>query len=422
MQRPNALHYPGDVLALAKSGALEFHMSLERWRNPMALKEGNYAELRSGWDLILDLDCERTEHGSVAAQSILEFLERFGLKAISVKFTGGTGFHLGIPWESLPATVGVKPAVLQYPELARAMGQYVKEKVRSDFSARLLDQWAVSELAETTEQKAEVIAPAGKLDPFTIVGIDPILISPRHLVRMAYSLHKSGRVSVPLLPAELPRFRKEEDAIPAAVKELRPFLAPGEPEEAAALAVEAWDWAAAHKLDWHKPVAEGEEERIFAQLKERATALEVRTAPARARIRVLGRRAGGFGRAVPKELFPPCMHNILKGLPDGRKRALFLLLNFLVAIHWEWPEVEKEAIAWNERNTPPLKDGYVRTQLRWHARQAELGKGKAVALCVAPGKYIAIGVCAPDRLCGGEARTIRSPRNYPLKAVRERKQ
>jgi len=116
------------------------------------------------------------------------------------------------------------------------------------------------------------------------------------------------------------------------------------------------------------------------------------------------------------------MHNILKGLSDGRKRSLFLLLNFLVAMNWEWPDVEKEAIAWNGRNQPPLKDGYVRTQLRWHARQAELGKGKAVALCVAPGKYIAIGVCAPDRLCGGEARTIRSPRNYPLKTVRERKQ
>lgn len=419
LERPNALQYPGDVLALVRRGALELHMSLERWRNPMALKDGNYADLRSGWDLVLDLDCDRTEHGAVAAQSILSFLERFGLRAVSVKFTGGTGFHIGVPWESMPKRIALKPAELAYPELARAMGQYIKEKVRSDFSARLLDQWTVQELADSAEKRVADIAPAGKLDPFALVGIDPILISPRHLVRMAYSLHKSGRVSVPLLPSELTKFRPKEDALPEHVRELRPFLQPGEPEEAAALAVEAWDWAATHKLGWHESAESGEEERIAQRLRARSHALEVRSVPQHTTMRVLGRKPGAIGRTVPKELFPPCVHNALKGLSDGRKRALFLLLNFLVSMQWEWGDVEKEIVAWNERNTPPLKDGYVRTQLRWHQRQAELGKGKAVASCISPGKWIAIGLCAPDRLCGGEARTVKSPRNYPLKAMRE---
>jgi len=41
---------------------------------------------------------------------------------------------------------------------------------------------------------------------------------------------------------------------------------------------------------------------------------------------------------INEDLFPPCIKNILnnKEIEDGRKRSLFILINFFTNIGWDW--------------------------------------------------------------------------------------
>ena len=62
-------------------------------------------------------------------------------------------------------------------------------------------------------------------------------------------------------------------------------------------------------------------------------------------------------------LFPPCMKLILNGLEDGRKRALFSLINFYKNFDMDWKDLEFKIYEWNSKNKPPLKKGYIKSQL-----------------------------------------------------------
>jgi len=89
LSRPNTLVYPRDVLEMVKKGAVSFHGSVERWRNPMQLgtrlSEEELNELRSGWDLIIDIDSAiGLEASKLAAGRVLEFLK----KQVHEKFHG----------------------------------------------------------------------------------------------------------------------------------------------------------------------------------------------------------------------------------------------------------------------------------------------------------------------------------------------
>src|SRR3989338_8005450 len=65
-KRPDTLGFEGDVLELAKQGATSFHISEERWQDPLGLKTGmqkkQLEELRIGWDLLLDIDSNFIEY------------------------------------------------------------------------------------------------------------------------------------------------------------------------------------------------------------------------------------------------------------------------------------------------------------------------------------------------------------------------
>ncbi|MCJ7816918.1 MAG: hypothetical protein MUP55_03610, partial [Candidatus Aenigmarchaeota archaeon] len=119
--------------------------------------------------------------------------------------------------------------------------------------------------------------------------------------------------------------------------------------------------------------------------------------------------------AVPRELFPPCMKNILEGLPDGRKRSVFILSTFLRSVKWGWADIEKLIFEWNQKNKPPLKENYIRGQIRWHKMQKRdiLPPG-----CMNTGWYESFGVCKPDNYCGGPAKTVKNPVNYPWRRMR----
>ena len=200
--RPNTFVYPQDVMAMVKEGALEFHSSVERWSQPMNLMPDNYDELRTGWDLILDLDCKNFEHGRIAAETISWAVRKHGIKNFSIKFTGGTGFHVGIPWESFPRKIDYKESARMFPELPRQIGLYLREFCRERLEKSLLRKFDIEKLAEQTGKTLGEISSNSSdsvIDPFKIVDIDPVLLSPRHLFRMPYSINRNtGLVSVPV--------------------------------------------------------------------------------------------------------------------------------------------------------------------------------------------------------------------------------
>lgn len=386
--RPNVLLYTDDITSMVKSGVVEFHSSIERWSNPMAIRTDNYDSLRSGWDLILDIDCRDFSHAKLAAGLVYRTLEEHGLSAISLKYTGGKGFHLGIPWESIPQEVNFRKTVGLFPDLARHMGMYIREQMRQELEKKLLKLNTPEELAGLAGKELSQIMVKDEdthkgervIDPFQIVDIDPVLISPRHLFRMPYSLNKgTGYVSLPISINELEGFEKEH-AHPKVVRARKMFLKPGEPNEASALVAETSDWWSI----WKK---------------------KQRSSPVRQMLPT---------EKVPEKLFPPCIKNISVGLGDGRKRSVHVLLNFLRSSGWNWQDTERFLEKWNMKNKPPLSDSYIRGQVRWQRMRK---KTLPPPNCSHQGYYISYGVCVPDDTCGGKAKTVKNPAVYPQKLI-----
>jgi len=375
--RPNVVLYPQDITSMVKSGVHEFHTSIERWHNPMSIRSDNHDSLRRGWDLILDLDCKDFSHAKLAAHLLHKELKNHGLSAISLKYTGGKGFHLGIPWESMPRKVNFKDTVLMFPDLARQAGLYLKEMMREDLEKGLLTLNTPEELSEISGVDIGKLSvsdednPDGSrvINPFLVVDIDPVLISPRHLFRMPYSLNKgTGYASLPINFRDLEEFQKEH-ANPKGLKVRKLFLQPGEEGEASALLGETVDWWALRKR---------EEKRAVPQ-----------------RLRSTER--------VAEDVFPPCLRNISNGLADGRKRSVFILINFLRSCNWTWADVESYIDSWNNRNKPPLAANYIIGQIRWSRQKKSTAPPPN---CAQLGYYESFGVCTPDRECGESAKCI----------------
>jgi DNA primase catalytic subunit len=377
--RPSTLLYANDILSHVNAGAVAFHGSLERWENPMSVGTKGYEKGRAGWDMILDFDCADTEHGKVAVKVFLDALRKHGVKNACVKFTGGTGFHMGVPFESFPAEVDYRPVKEQYPALARKVALYLKDYSRDALEKALLSKWTAEELSAQAHVPIEKVMGKDGINPFSIVDVDPVLISPRHLFRLPYSLHeKSFLVSLPLREGELADFKKE-DASPSKVRFIRGFLDRHEEDEASLLVTEAVDWAAKRNV---------EAERV-------------------------ARRGPDLPRsAVPLAFAPPCIKAILEGLQDGKKRSLLILANYFSSLGWNWKDTEAEVLKWNQKNTPPLGESYVRGQLAWHERRR---KPMPPPSCSKEGYYESFGVCHPDFLCGGEKKTVRNPVMYALR-------
>ena len=82
-KRPDTLDYPQDILAQAKRGATSFHTSEEIWSNPLDIKTEmtpqEYNQIKTGWDLLIDIDSPFLDYGKIAAKLLLEQLEIHGI-------------------------------------------------------------------------------------------------------------------------------------------------------------------------------------------------------------------------------------------------------------------------------------------------------------------------------------------------------
>lgn len=387
-KRPDILTYPSDIINAVENGAISFHCSVERWRNPMKLEPGmlkdQLDELRIGWDILIDPDVEDFEIAKIATLQIIETFKDFGIKSYSIKFTGGKGFHLAIPFESLPEEVNFKLTSKQYPELLEKIIGFLKWYLDDLLREALLELGTTNEIAERIGKKVDEILTDEKLDPFKVISLD--IFGSRHLFRMPFAINeKTFLISLPLNEKEIKNFKKEDAKIEN-VKIKEEFLTVKQKGDAEALIIEALDWAARYKKI----------ERIAKEL------------PSLPRRKV---------RKISEQFFPPCIKRILEGLNDGRKRSVFILINFLRNVGWKNEEIEKKIYEWNEKNYPPLRESYIRTQLRWHFRQE---RNLLPPNCDNPIFYQDMNLtqnCDECRKVGD----IKNPINYPFILLKKRK-
>jgi hypothetical protein len=330
-KRPDAINFRGDFEQLVENGAVAFHASVERWRNPLLIDSvSDLDDLRENWDLVLDIDCDESfELAKETAKLVIEELHQHGIRNVSVKFSGNRGFHIGVRAEAFPEKVDSEDINLMYPQLARGIVDYLRDSLREEMR-RKVGEYGFGDMMGDEE------------DPYQVSDIENDW-GQRHLFRMPYSLHDgSWLVSLPIEEEEIDGFQKEDAEIDKVDFETG-FLDEYEENEAANLVIQAMDFMEQRR-------EERREERIENPNGEFETPEE----------------------AIPEKHFPPTIKNILEGLEDGRKRGLFILINFYLTVGYSMDEIESKIWEWNERNDEPLREAYVKNQLRWHRNREEV--------------------------------------------------
>jgi DNA primase catalytic subunit len=372
-KRPDSFEYQGDVMAMVKKGATSFHCSEELWKNPLEIVTGMTGEqaneLRTGWDLLIDIDSKYIDYSKISAEVIINILKFHGIKNIGIKFSGSKGFHIIVPWKAFPKEVNEVKTSDMFPEWPRIITEYITKKTKKQLIEKITDLERPNKYVKNFQAPKEVMP-------------DIILVSPRHLFRMPYSLHeKTALASVVLNHNELANFQLT-DADPMKVQ-IKNFLPNSEEGEASELLMQALDWHKENNLE-----KEGEKKKFEYEL-----------------IKI---------ENLSEDNFPPCFKNILKGIPDGKKRATFALINFFRSIGMERDELEKRIYEWNKKNPVKLKEGYIKSQLSWAYRKKPVMPSNCKEF------YQGFAVCTPDEFC----KLIKNPVNYTIRKSRidERKE
>lgn len=378
-KRPNILQYKNDVVQMAKNGVTSFHISVEHWSNPMALTSDNYNKLRTGWDLILDIDSKLgLDEAKLAAEMICNVLVKYGIKNHGIKFSGRRGFHISLPWIMFPKEVDYKKLAGMYPGVPRTISNFIRNKISDNLMKELVKRKGAKHLIEVLGEAPE------KMNPFYFIEIEKDWGN-RHMFRAPFSLNeKTWLVSLPIKPSNLKSFRPEQ-AKPEKIKFDVDFFR-GEENEAADLLTDVMDWHASMK----------KEEPKKKQVKKIM-----------------------WEKKVSEEHFPPCMKLIIGGLSDGRKRSIFTLVNFLRMMNWNWDEIEAKTEEVNKKNRPPLNRNEIISRLRWNQQNQ-----MSPANCDSALFYIDTRLCRPDEICkqGTTVIKIKNPMAYPFWKMRtERK-
>ncbi|MFA5061119.1 MAG: DNA primase small subunit domain-containing protein [Candidatus Pacearchaeota archaeon] len=202
-------------------------------------------------------------------------------------------------------------------------------------------------------------------------SVDIVLVSPRHLFRVPYSLHeKTSFASIPLKIEDLKNF-KPADADPLRIKEIIPYMPESITGEAKDLLSQALDWA--EKKEPEKRKYEG-------------AGIDLK------------------GLTITEEMYPPEIQKMLEGIKDdGRKRALSILLAFFTSLEFPQDFIEEKIEEWNKKNYHPLKQGYIKSQISWYVKNKRLPPNYDKPI------YKDFGVRGPP------APGIKNPINYTIK-------
>jgi hypothetical protein len=378
-KRPMLFQYPTDVEALIKSGATSFHVSEERWINPLMLDKElpkeQLDDMRKGWDLLIDVDCKILEISKIFTKMIVNKIESEGVRSTSVKFSGGSGFHVLVPYETFPEYINGVSTKRLFPDAPMVISIFLKNELRSRLESEVKN-YGIGRIANELNTEREKFYSNSKLDPYSIIDIDTVLISERHMFRMQYSLNeKKWFVSVPINKNNVENFNIEQAKPDSVDTSLDFFDLHPQKNEASSLFIRAYD--AFESED--KKTAESTETKSFVPI---SLPLDI-------------------------EKLPPCIKIILNGLSDGRKRSVFILVNFLRSIGRTKEEIASFLLEWNNKNKPPLKQNLILQQIEY----AFSGKSYPPPNCDSKGYYKFFNVCFPDQTC----KLIKNPLSYYIK-------
>jgi hypothetical protein len=379
-KRPDVLQFESDLLDLAKKGASSFHTSVEHWSNPLDLKPGmskkELDDLRIGWDLLIDIDCKFLEYSKIAADLLVEAIKFHGIENIGLKFSGNRSFHIGIPFNSFPKKVNNISTNLLFPDSIKAIVYHLKNLVKEHLASQILEINTIEEISSSINKPRKDLMKDNIFDPFSVIEIDELLVSSRHMYRSPYSLNeKSGLISIPIKINQINNFKLSSAKMENVEGTIKFLNEDSQENEASNLIIQSFD-----------SFKKKEEIKIDKSKVNR--------------IKIEGK--------IKTDRFPPCIQKCLEGLKsDGRKRALFILINFLRNMNWEMDEIEKFLIDWNKKNYEPLKDSYILSQIKWNKSQSV----KLPPNCSNESYYKDLGIKCPDNICS----RVTNPINYTIK-------
>ena len=192
------------------------------------------------------------------------------------------------------------------------------------------------------------------IDIFEVLGLDVILVSPRHLFRMPYSLHeKTALASIVLTEEEIDNFDMIRDADPMKILP-KNFMPDSEKNEATELLRNSLEFKPVGKVKTLEEIKNPEAEKN--------------------KNKDIGPKK--FNDIVIKNLnpsmYPPTIQKMLAGMQgDGKKRALFILLSFFKSLKLSDEEITSQIEAWNAKNKEHLPPSYIKGQISWYSKQKE---------------------------------------------------
>ncbi len=407
-KRPDVLDYPSDLVSLAKKGATSFHCSEEIWTDPLKIDTnmtpGQYNEIRSGWDFLIDIDSKYLDYSKIAADLIIKALKYNGVKNFGIKFSGSKGFHLIVPWSSFPEEVnGIKTREM-FPDWPRAIAGYIDSLIQDKLNEEILRMTKPNEKVEFEM----IYTPTGEIaiqDNITeyecshchshMVSMVPVK-SKRKIMRC--NVCNSAMLKVKEEPAffannkdnskKSPKnFEKKlktsslidsVDIILVAPRHL--FRAPYSLHEKTALCSavlipeEIKDFVPSDadplkiKIRSFYPLSEKEEARKL--LLNSLDWVEKKQEKTK---KYDGGEIDLSGVKITDNMFPPTILKILDGIKsDGRKRALGILVSFFSFLNLPKDYIEEKIDTWNKKNYVPLKEGYIRAQIEWALKNKRL--------------------------------------------------
>ncbi|MEK6928904.1 MAG: hypothetical protein AABW65_03035 [Nanoarchaeota archaeon] len=171
-----------------------------------------------------------------------------------------------------------------------------------------------------------------------IAKLDLVLVAPRHLFRMPYSLHeKTCLASIVIKKEQIDSFS---------------------PKDADPLKVQVIDYLPINKEDGKKLLASAlewkKDKEYYEEKNERKKYANYE------KINLQG---------IDESMFPKPIKKLLGGLKDGKKRGLFILITFFKSLGFSADYINSKIREWNKLNDPQLKEGYIKSQIDWHFRQ-----------------------------------------------------
>ncbi len=411
-KRPDVLYYESDVLELAKQGATSFHMSVERWKNPLDLKSGltrRYLDgMRAGWDLTIDIDSPFIEYSKAAAYLVIEAIKYNSIDNISLKFSGGSGMHILVPFESFPKEVNGKDTVLLFPEIPKAIIAYIKYLIEPHLREAVLSSTPLADIAESLGKKdSDLFEKKCDICNTLAMSKSSIILNCKSCGRQNIVAHLEDAMLTCVdcgstlekikgaINHECPKCGNTKEFSHG---EFNPFSiididtqlissrhmirAPYTINEKTNLVSIPIDSDDVKKFNINRAKIQnvevtrsffspeksepGEARKLFIQALEFAqknSLYEVNHS-------IKNKKYEIPREAVPEKYFPECIHKLLRGVQsDGRKRGIFILIAFLQHMGWSYDIIETMLLEWNKKNYEPLRDGYILTQLRWFKQQ-----------------------------------------------------